>query len=222
MLSKVWDEITTAVFPRHARYGARAGMTNPSFLNVERFRSEVLAHYLPSSAPHAGPFLFELTPIPTGAIDERSFIARVDDFLSRLPSGHSYAFELRNAELFGRRWLDMLRSNGAAHVLTFWTAMPRLREQLRAGAIVAPFTVVRLMHPPYTRHADRNVDLAPYDKIADPQLEMREDVVAVLRAAADAGCEDAFVLASNNAEGSAPLTVRAIAKMTALALRQTR
>ncbi len=220
VLSKVWDEITTAVYPRHPRYGARAGMKNPHFLDLERFTSDVLAPYGRSFAADAGPFVFELTPMPRGAIDERTLVARVDDFVSRLPSGPRWAFELRNAELFGARWLDMLRANGAAHVLTYWTAMPPLRDQLRAKAITAPFTVVRLMLPPYTRYASRKVDLAPFDKLAEPQPEMREDVVAILRAAAEAGCDEGFVLVNNKAEGSAPLTVREIAKMTAAAFRR--
>ena len=218
VLSKVWDEITTAVYPRHPRYGARAGAKNPHFLDVERFTSEVLAPYRRSFTTDAGPFVFELTPMPRGAVDERTLVARVDDFISRLPSGHRWAFELRNAELFGARWLDMLRANGAAHVLTYWTAMPPLRDQLHAKAITARFTVVRLMLPPYTRYASRKADFAPFDELAEPQPEMREDVVAILRAAAAAGCDEGVVLVNNKAEGSAPLTVRELAKMTVAAL----
>lgn len=222
VLSKVWEEITTAVFPRHPRYGVRAGMRNPHFLDAERFNSHVLAPYLDAawaepSAPDCGPFLFELTPMPRGALHEHELVARVDDFISRLPSGHRWAFELRNAELFGSRWLDMLRASRAAHVFTFWTAMPALRDQLRARAIGAPFTVIRLMLPPYTRYASRKVDFAPFDKIIEPQNAMREDVVDILRAAAEAGCDEGFVLVNNKAEGSAPLTVRALAEKTARA-----
>jgi uncharacterized protein YecE (DUF72 family) len=219
ILSKVWDEITTAVFPRHPRYGARAGMKNPHFLDIDRFGSEVLAPYLRASLENIGPFVFELTPMPQGAIDQQTLLTRVDDFLARRPSGLRVAVELRNAEHFGPRWVDMLRSNGAAHVFTYWTAMPSLREQLRARAIAAPFTVVRLMLPPYTRYASRKADFAPFDKLAEPQPEMREDVVDILRAAAEAGCDEGFVLVNNKAEGSAPLTVREIAKKAALVFR---
>lgn len=215
VLSKVWDEITTAVFPSHPRYGARAGTKNPRFLDVEIFQSEVLGPYLRAFSADAGPFVFELTPMPRGALDERTLVRRIDDFLARLPAGPRWAFELRNAELFGARWLDMLRAHGAAHVFTFWTAMPSLRMQLRARPPLAPFTVVRLMLPPYTKYAARKADFAPFDKIAEPQSEMRDDVVDILRAAAEAGCEDGYVLVNNKAEGSAPLTVRALAERTA-------
>jgi uncharacterized protein YecE (DUF72 family) len=217
-VSKVWEEITTAVFPRHPRYGARAGSKNPHFLDPERFASEVFAPYAASGfLEHAGPFVFELTPMPPGAIDARSLARRVDDFIGRLPSGGRWAFELRNAELFGAFWLDMLKANRAAHVFSFWTAMPPLRAQLRAGAIVAPFTVLRLMLPPYARYEARKAELAPFDRVRHEEDGMRSDVVDILRAAAEADCDDAFVLVNNKAEGSAPLTIRALAERTVAA-----
>jgi hypothetical protein len=203
-------------------------MQNPHFLDIECLKTEVLSPYAETFDRDAGPFVFELTPMPPGALEERTLVARVDDFISRLPSGHRWAFELRNPELFGTRWLDMLRANGMAHVFTFWTAMPSLREQLRlsrrasAHAIATPFTVVRLMLPPYTRYASRKVDFAPFDAIKEPQHEMRADVIAILRAAAEAGCDEAFVLVNNKAEGSAPLTVRALAQDTANAFDEQR
>jgi uncharacterized protein YecE (DUF72 family) len=227
MVSKVWDEITTPIFPRHPRYGARAGSKNPNFLNVERFESEVFAPYVASGfLPHAGPFVFEITPMPENAIEERAFVASVDSFISRLPSsgGARWAFELRNAELFGSRWLDMLRSNGAAHVFTYWTAMPPLRVQLAAAKKVGlassmRFVVTRLMLPPYTKYATRKADFAPFDKIAAPAPDMRDDVVDILRAAEEAAVDDAFVLVNNKAEGSAPLTIRALATQAKRFLR---
>lgn len=210
LVSKVWEELTTAVYPSHARYGGRAGTVNPHFLDAARFVSDVLVPY--RDADLLGhPFVFELTPMPRGAMDERTLVARVDDFLARIPKGR-YAFELRNAELFGDRWLAMLRAHRAAHVFTYWTAMPSLRVQLSRRALTAPFTVVRLMLPPYTRYADRKKALAPFDRIVDPQPEMRDDVLAILREAAELGAKAAFVLVNNKAEGSAPLTIRELAR----------
>lgn len=227
MVSKVWDEITTPIFPRHPRYGARAGAKNPNFLNIERFTSEVFAPYVAAGfLEHAGPFLFEITPMPENAIEERTFVRLVDSFIGRLPSqGNArWAFELRNAELFGSRWLDMLRANGVAHVFTYWTAMPPLGVQLAAAKKVGltssmRFAVTRLMLPPYTKYATRKADLAPFDKIAAPAPDMRDDVIDILRAAEAAAVDDAFVLVNNKAEGSAPLTVRALATQAKKFLR---
>lgn len=220
VLSKVWEELTTAVFPRHPRYGARAGTPNPRFLDADRCVSEVLAPYLDAFADDAGPFVFELTPMPLGTMDQQTLVARVDDFISRLPSNMKYAFELRNADLFGPRWLDMLASNRVAHVFTFWTAMPSLREQLRARPLTAaaPFGVVRLMLPPYTRYAARKTDFAPFDKVHEPHEEMRDDVLELLQTMAEKGLGACFVLANNKAEGSAPLTVRTLAERVAAVL----
>ncbi|MBX3190285.1 MAG: DUF72 domain-containing protein [Labilithrix sp.] len=214
-VSKVWDEITTAVFPRHPRYGARAGQPNPHFLDANRFLSEVLEPYR-AFAAHAGAFVFELTPMPRGALDEVSLTQAIDGFLSRLPGGFRWAFELRNEELLGARWFDVLRAHGAAHVFTYWTAMPSIRAQLaHAGAISSRFVVARLMLPPFARYDEKKAAFAPFDRIVAPQPDMHDDVLALLRAAAEHGCDDAFVVVNNKAEGSAPLTVRALAARAA-------
>jgi uncharacterized protein YecE (DUF72 family) len=52
--------------------------------------------------------------------------------------------------------------------------------------------------------------LAPFDKLVEIQPEMRDDVLALVRAAEAAG-SDAFVIVNNKAEGCAPLTIRALA-----------
>lgn len=215
LVSKVWEEITTAVFPKHPRYGARAGERNSTFLDAGRFLGEVLEPYRPH-ARHFGPFVFELTPMPTGALDDRELAEKVDAFLSALPEGFQWAFELRNEELMTPRWHDVLRAHGAAHVFTFWTAMPSLRVQLaRHGKLSSRFVVSRLMLPPFMRYEDKKAELAPFDRLVAPQPDMRDDVLLLLRAAEEAECTDAFILAGNKAEGSAPLTVKALAERAA-------
>lgn len=221
MASKVWDEITTAVFPAHPRYGARAGQKNPAFLDPERFLSDVLAPYVRSGlAAYAGPFVVELTPMPRGALDPRTLTDRVARFAEVVQEGARamgappvrLAFELRNEELLGARWYDVLAAHGAAHVFTYWTAMPEIRTQLRAPRSVGTsFTVARLMLPRFMRYEDRKKELAPFTRLASPQPEMREDVVSLVREAAERLCDDVYVLVNNKAEGSAPLTIRALA-----------
>jgi uncharacterized protein YecE (DUF72 family) len=212
-VSKVWDELTTAVFPSHPRYGARAGQPNPTFLDADRFVSEVLGPYERSFAAHTGPFVFELTPMPKGTMDARMLADKVARFVERLPPGFQYAFELRNDELLGPRWIDVLRAHRAAHVFTFWTAMPPIRTQLALPGVVkaAPFVVARLMLPRYARYEEKKAAFAPFDRVVEQQPEMRDDVMALLRAAAAAACDEAFVVVNNKAEGSAPLTIRALA-----------
>lgn len=215
-VSKVWDEVTTYAFPDHPRLGARAGMRNPSFLDPARTRAEVLAAYEESFADHAGPFVFELPPIPRAHLPAPRELERaIERLLSALPTRFSYAFELRNRELLTPRYLDVLRAHGAGHVLNFWSAMPTIREQLELpGVLTAPFVVARLMLPPGVRYEDRKASLAPFDRIASPQHALRADVVRLARACA-ALHKTLFVIVNNKAEGCAPLTIRALAEALA-------
>lgn len=214
MVAKVWDELTTAVFPKQPRYGARAGERNPHFLDLDVLEHEVLAPYRTAGFGAAGPFVIELTPMPRGALDERALTAKVAHFLERVPRTWSWAFELRNEELCTARWYDVLRTHAAAPVFNFWTAMPSLREQLRraGGAIHGRTMVARLMLPPFARYAEKKADFAPFERLVAPQPEMRDDLVHLLRAAAAAQVDDAFVIVNNKAEGCSPMTVRALAK----------
>lgn len=209
VVSKVWNEITSAI---------RDGAPNPRFLDASAFLSEVMPPYARVGA--RGPFVFEITPMPPGTMNERAFAAKLDDFLARLPTGHRWAFELRNAELFTPRYLDVLHAHGASHVLNFWTAMPSLRAQLQRATLhhrLPRFVVVRLMLPPFTKYESRKADFRPFDRIREIQSDMRDDVVQILETAANQGCSEAFVLVSNNAEGCSPLTIRALAGLTARA-----
>ncbi len=216
IVSKVWEEITTAIFPKYPRYGLRAGQRNPSFLDASRFIDEVLAVYLPY-AEQFGPFVFELAPMPKGSVDDVTLTRRLASFLEALPPAFPWAFELRNEELLTPRWFAVLRAYRAAHVFTYWTAMPSLRVQLaRHGSLAsAPFVLARLMLPPFTRYADKKAEFAPFNRRIIPQSEMQDDVLDLLRAVLEANTKDTFILANNKAEGSAPLTLRALAQRVA-------
>jgi uncharacterized protein YecE (DUF72 family) len=221
MVSKVWEDVSTAVFPGHARYGARAGKPNAAFLDAARFREMVLDPYVASGlVRHAGPFVVELTPMPRGALSPRALEAKVEHFLGELADvletpahpGLRLAFELRNEELLGPRWYDLLAAFGVAHVFTYWTGMPTIRAQLAAPrALGARFTVARLMLPRFARYEERKKELAPFDRLASPQPAMREDVVSLVIEAAEKLCDEVYVIVNNKAEGSAPLTIRALA-----------
>ena len=47
---KVPEEVTVEIFPRHARYGPRAGMANESFLNAELLKAKIIGPYVLGSA----------------------------------------------------------------------------------------------------------------------------------------------------------------------------
>lgn len=211
-LTKVWDELTTFVFPRHPRAGERAGKKNPSFLDPQRTRDEVLAFYTHEFAPFAGPFVFELPPAPPGSIGDGSeHVRALEKLLRALPTNFRYAFEVRNEELLVPRWFDVLREHGAAHVYNMWSRMPSVGQQLAMSRPTADFAIARLMLPRSTRYEQLKDAYAPFDRIVLAQPDMRDDVVRLALACEESNAE-LFVIANNKAEGCAPLTLRAIAE----------
>jgi uncharacterized protein YecE (DUF72 family) len=208
---KVWDELTTMVFPDHERYGARRGQPNPSFLDAQRFRDQVAAPLLSTFREHTGPLVLEVAPmrkVPSPRVFEDA-LAR---FLKAAPPELHYAVELRNRELLTPRYLAILKHFAASHVLNYWTLMPTIGEQLRMPEILpGPFVVSRLLLPPYRGYEQRKRELSPFDRILDPQPQMREDVIELAARAGELG-HTLFIIVNNKAEGSAPLTVKALAE----------
>ena len=206
---KVWSEITSAVH-RQTRE------PNRHFLDASLFSSEVLEPLERNFRDRLGPLLFEFTPLRRGELpDPLDFAKRIAGFFEKLPKGFEYAVELRNRELFTSAYLDVLQAHGVAHVLNFWERMPTLGEQLAVpGVLTAPFAVARLLIPPGQRYADRRAELEPFDRIVEPQLVMRDDVVRLSEACAALG-KVLFVVVNNKAEGSSPLSVRALAERLA-------
>ncbi len=98
MCFKVWEELTIPTYAKHARYGPRAGQSNPNFLNAEAFNKLVLQPYRDAQfAPHTGPFLFEFQ---RHGMPAEEFCARLDAFFAQLPRDFRYAVEIRNSGLW--------------------------------------------------------------------------------------------------------------------------
>ncbi len=216
-ISKVWEEITTVVFPPHARYGERAGTVNHGFMDVERFMVDVLAPFDEVFAEHLGPFVLEIPPFPAARAPSLArILGRIDTFLAAMPKHLQLAIEVRNKELLCPDYFALLRTHGAAHVFNFWTGMPTVGTQLRMReSLTADFVVSRLMLPPFVRYEDQKAAFEPFNRIQTPQPGMRADVVDLVRAAAAVGAKQAFIIVNNKAEGCSPLTVFALADLIA-------
>jgi uncharacterized protein YecE (DUF72 family) len=216
-VSKVWDRITVHTFPK-ARYKSQGGESNPDFLNPELFRSEVLDPCLEHFAEHTGPFVFEFQTISRSAgMTGQVFADLLDRFFSALPREGQYAVELRNREFLGPPYLAVLREHNVAHVFNSWTRMPPIGEQLDLpGAFSAPFAVTRVLLRPGRAYSEAVDAFAPYDRIRDPNPRLRQEVARLIAQAAALRIP-AYVLVNNRAEGSAPLTIAAIAELIAAA-----
>ncbi len=209
LCSKVWEEITIPRFASHVRYGVKAGLPNPRFLDAKLFNELVLTPYREAQfEPHAGPFLFEFQRHELSA---EEFCSRLDGFFRQLPKDFRYAVEIRNAGLLGPHYQKVLETHGIAHVYNHWSYMPALAEQhTRMGGFTAPFTVLRLLTPLKMSYEAAKKRAEPYTKIVEALPEMRRETVELVRKAV-AENRRAYVLVNNRSEGNAPLTIQALA-----------
>jgi hypothetical protein len=93
--------------------------------------------------------------------------------------------------------------------------MPSIGMQLELpGAVTAGFLVVRALLRPGRYYADAVEAFQPYDRIRDPNPELRTDLVRVVETAERLRIP-AYILVNNRAEGSAPRTIAAVAQLLA-------
>ena len=208
MCFKVWEELTIPTYAMHARYGLKAGQTNPNFLNAQVFNDLVLSPYREAKfEPHTGPFLFEFQ---RHGMSIEEFCSRLDTFFGQLPKDFQYAVEIRNAGLLGSEYRKTLEAHSVAHVYNHWSYMPPLAEQhQRMGSFTAPFTVLRLLTPLKISYEAAKKRAEPYNKIVGELYEMRRDTVDLVKKAME-DKRRAYVIVNNRSEGNAPLTIQAL------------
>jgi uncharacterized protein YecE (DUF72 family) len=212
-VSKVWSQLTVHTFTK-AQDPDRAGKTNPDFLNADLFVEEIYEPYRRHFADNTGPYVFEFQTIAkSSGLDAERFAERLDQFFSALPRDAEYGVEIRNEEFLTPMYFAVLREHSVAHVFNSWTRMPPIGHQLDLpGAISAPFIIARALLRP-GRTYDEAVDaFAPYDRIREPNPKLRRDLVRLVEAAVKTRIP-AYLLVNNRAEGSAPLTIAAVASM---------
>ncbi len=200
---KVPEEITVQRFPLHARYGARAGVENAAFLDVEMFVRMFLEPLQPYR-DRVAVLIFEF-----GERGER-FNRPLEDFLRQLPEGWRYSVEIRNREFLDEEYFGSLRRHGVAHVFSAWTRMPELGEQIAMeGAHTAGFTVTRAL-----LRAGRPYEMAvkkfqPYSEVREENPGTREALRQIIQSAGDRK-QNAFLFVNNRLEGNAPGTITAV------------
>jgi len=205
---KVPEEVTVEVFPRHARYGPRAGMKNQSFLNADALAAgflEPLSQYRDRIAA----LIFEFGARST---TPREFVARLGPFLDALPPSFRYSVEVRNRSFLIPLYFDCLAERKVAHAFNAWTKMPSLAEQVAIpGAFTADFTVVRALLREGRAYEQAVEQLSPYDQVRDENPEGREALRALIRRMREER-RAALIFVNNRFEGNAPTTIQAIAE----------
>jgi uncharacterized protein YecE (DUF72 family) len=207
---KVPEQVTVPVWPAQPRYGALAGLDNPTFLDAELFGSAFLGLLEPWKS-QVGVLIFEF-----GAFRHKSFstaadFARaLDPFLERLPAGWRYAVEIRNADFLVPRYFDCLHAYNVAHVYNAWTRMPEIRDQFALpGSRTSDLIVARALLRRGRAYEDAVRMFSPYERVQD----VNEPVRQALRELVDVAMVDgipAFIFVNNRLEGNSPGTIVAI------------
>jgi uncharacterized protein YecE (DUF72 family) len=209
---KVPEEITVKTFPTHARYGPKAGLSNPAYLDAGLFQESFLNVVAPWSGQIAV-LIFEF-----GTFSQKSypgveeFLRDLDPFLAAIPKTYRYSVEVRNREFLALQYFDCLRHHGVAHVFNGWARMPELHRQMRmADAYTADFTVTRGLLR-FGRPNEKAVEaFSPYDRIQDENPEARRSLKDVVERARRLR-ESAYVFVNNRLEGNAPMTIEGVVR----------
>jgi uncharacterized protein YecE (DUF72 family) len=207
---KAPEEVTVKQFPRHPRYGPRAGDDNSSFLDAALFQSaflDLLAPYRPRVAS----LIFEFGSFAKQCYsDVGAFLQELDPFLAALPPGFRYAVEIRNPDFLAPEYFACLRSRRVAHVFSAWTRMPEIRVQTNLrDAYTAGFTVARALLRRGRAYEEAVARFTPYARVQDPDPETR-DALRLLIARARQRHEPSYIFVNNRLEGNAPETIEAI------------
>ena len=203
---KVPEQITVPVWPSHPRYGALAGLENPTFLDIGLL-AEAFLRPLAEYHRRTGVLIFEFGTMHLNASE---FLPRLDEFLSELPVGFRYAVEIRNADFLGPRYFDVLRAHNVPHVFNAWARMPGIAEQMAMpGSITSDMVVARALLREGRPYEDAVRLFSPYTRVQEVngpvRLALRELVGIAL-----ADDIPAFIFVNNRLEGNSPGTMVAI------------
>lgn len=207
---KVPEEITVRAFPMHARYGTRAGVVNPNFLNIELLKAEFL-DLLEPFKERVSVLIFEFGTFSYKAFPETgSLLNALAPLLASLPEMFRYAVEVRNAEFLEPAYFELLRERNIAHVFNSWTRMPTISRQMRIPDVfTTDFTVARALLKMGRNYETAVKTFAPYQSVQEPNHEVREALRNLLIRSKQRS-EPAYIFVNNRLEGNAPGTIEAI------------
>jgi uncharacterized protein YecE (DUF72 family) len=213
---KVPEEVTVATWPKHDRYGQRAGQGNNSFLDAKLLETAFTRPLRPYRE-RVAVLMFEFGTFPKRVFpDVSAFLGSLEPFLAALPPDFRYGVEVRNPEYLGPAYFATLRAHNVAHVYNAWTRMPHLDEQVAMpDSETADFSVARALLRRGREYDEAVGQFQPYDEIQEPYPQGREGLIA-LGERARRRKKPTFLLVNNRLEGFAPGTIEAVADLMAM------
>lgn len=203
--------------------GGRGTQPNPAFLDPALAVSEFVQPALEGLGHRIGALVFQLSPLPAPFLrDLPTLMDRLATLLAALPPlkptapDAVVAVEVRNAELLTPAFAALLRQVGATYCLGLHPRLPPLQDQLPMLRALWPGPLVCRWNL-HRRHGNQGYEEAkglyePFDRLVDPDPDTRAGLARVMAATAAAG-HKVYVTVNNKAEGSAPLSVMALASL---------
>ena len=202
---KAYTGLTTA--PDTPR--ARQRGIEPVFLDSAFAQRAVIRPLMAAFGAKLGAVLFQFSPLGFRYTQRpETFVAQLGEFLAALPRGPLYTIELRDPQILGRRYDEVLATTGAVHCSTVHSRMPAVDTQVPEGA--AGPLIIRWMLQAGDDYESAGARFAPFNRIQAPDKLSRSRISGLVQRGLSAG-RDVYVLAANNAEGSAPLTLQELA-----------
>lgn len=187
---------------------------NPRFLDATYAADAVVRPASEGLGERLGVILYQCAP-GVGAREPARFAEVLHRFLDALPKGVLAAVEVRAPQAMTRAYAAALRAAGASHVYNVHPTMPPIEEQARVVVLEdQPALVVRFMLGGGLEYDTAKARYAPFDRIVDEAPDARHAITGLVASALSAR-KSATVIVNNKAEGSAPLTVLALATMLA-------
>lgn len=213
----------------------RGRAPNPTFLSADLAIRQFVQPALEGLGCKVGALVLQISPLP------RAWLARLPELIDRLgallaalprlqtaaPDG-VIALELRDAAVLApahaphlARVLRAAREasgNPITYCLGLHAKMPPIEDQLPMLRALWPGPLVCRWNL-HRRHGAFGYEAAkaqyePFDRLVDPDLATRQQLARVISGTTSAG-QPAYVTINNKAEGSAPLSVAALAQMLA-------
>lgn len=186
--------------------------SNPDFLSSQRALEDWIQPAVEGLKDKLGCLLLQFPPQKTGPVGGgRGFLTKLHQFLEQLPSGLPLAIELRNPELFGQLYTEIIQRLDVQHCLSVHPQAPNLLSQIEFVQHQPSCHVRWMLHPHLARYETAVSMFEPFNRLVKPDDETLEQLARFCQKR----CEDGLptnVIVNNKAEGSSPLTVRRIAK----------
>ena len=209
-------KVPQTVFARKLWKGGKFA-ENPGYLNAEIFTQNFYTPAIELLGPTLQGFIFEQE---YQAKKERTspdlFVSSLERFFETIPKDDRYHIEVRTEALLTNAYFEVLKKHGIGQVLSHWTWLPSLRQQLSRASgrfsNAGKNAIIRLMTPRGMRYEEAYLKAFPFDKMVEGMMSPRmpEETAEIMLAAVKEEVE-ANVIINNRAGGNAPLIAQKVA-----------